>query len=184
MPDSDYNTKKGKFERVLRFVNLDTSKFPNVNALHPDYAGLQITHDISVNLKLIMNGMVDKDEKKQDDGLAYFEFILKSAPPKFEIDGKVVGMYKNPVSTSPYPEWVTFLAQDIVDCIYDDKKMKKLGKCGICGHFYLKKNSRRTRCYSPECEKTFQRFKKQKQREKDPVKYGSTNIVPPKSIVP
>jgi hypothetical protein len=48
---------------------------------------------------------------------------------------------------------------------------KKLKICPFCNNFFIAGNIRRTRCYSKECENAYQREKKRKQRQNDPVKY-------------
>jgi len=48
---------------------------------------------------------------------------------------------------------------------------KKLKLCPFCNNFYIAEDIRRKKCYSKECEKAYQRNKKRKQRENDPVKY-------------
>jgi hypothetical protein len=50
---------------------------------------------------------------------------------------------------------------------------KKLKNCPYCNNFFIAKSiNRKTRCYEPDCEKAYQRDKKRKQRDKDPVKYN------------
>ncbi len=46
-------------------------------------------------------------------------------------------------------------------------------ECPYCEKFFIAKDTKRQRCYSRECEKDYQRDRKRKQREKDPVKYYS-----------
>ena len=49
---------------------------------------------------------------------------------------------------------------------------KYIKECPYCGNFFIAKDiKRKTRCYSKECDKEYQRYKKRKQRENDPVKY-------------
>jgi hypothetical protein len=49
---------------------------------------------------------------------------------------------------------------------------KKLKICPFCNNFFIAKDIKREkRCYSKECEKAYQREKKRKQREKDPLRY-------------
>lgn len=48
---------------------------------------------------------------------------------------------------------------------------KKLKVCPFCNNFFTAGDIRRTRCYEKECERAYQRDKKRKQRENDPVKY-------------
>ena len=48
---------------------------------------------------------------------------------------------------------------------------RKLKRCPYCEQFFPAKNIRRTRCYSEECERAYQREKKRKQRDSDPAKY-------------
>jgi hypothetical protein len=49
---------------------------------------------------------------------------------------------------------------------------KYIKKCPYCGNFFIAKDiKRKTRCYSKECEKEYQREKKQKQRKEDPATY-------------
>ena len=51
--------------------------------------------------------------------------------------------------------------------------IRKLKICPYCNKFYIAKSTNRsTRCYEPDCEKAYQRHKKRKQRDKDPVKYN------------
>ena len=54
----------------------------------------------------------------------------------------------------------------------DENQISRIKKCQYCRSFFYANDIRRvTRCYSDDCEKAYQRIKKQKQREKDPVKY-------------
>ena len=48
---------------------------------------------------------------------------------------------------------------------------KKLKKCPYCEVYFMAKDAKRIRCYAQECRKKYERQKKQKQREDDPVKY-------------
>jgi hypothetical protein len=48
---------------------------------------------------------------------------------------------------------------------------RKLKKCPYCQNFFIAKDIRRSKCYSSECSKEYEREKKQKQRSDDPVKY-------------
>jgi hypothetical protein len=53
-----------------------------------------------------------------------------------------------------------------------ENDIKKIKQCPYCEKFFIAKDIRReSRCYSEKCEKVYQRYKKRKQREKDPVKY-------------
>jgi hypothetical protein len=53
-----------------------------------------------------------------------------------------------------------------------DRDRRKIKVCPICHMFFEADDIRRkTRCYSKRCEKVYQRLKKRKQRENDPVKY-------------
>jgi predicted RNA-binding Zn ribbon-like protein len=52
---------------------------------------------------------------------------------------------------------------------YDRRKLKR---CPYCNNFFIAKSiNRKTRCYSKDCEKAYQRDKKRKQREKEPDIY-------------
>ncbi|HUT70229.1 MAG TPA: hypothetical protein VMW89_06095 [Desulfatiglandales bacterium] len=53
--------------------------------------------------------------------------------------------------------------------LHNDRR--KLKKCPYCHKFFIAKDIKRQRCYSDDCRKTFERIKKQKQRDEDPVKY-------------
>jgi hypothetical protein len=59
----------------------------------------------------------------------------------------------------------------LVKFLEDRENRERLKQCSICDDFFLAKNRARSRCYSPECERLYQREKKQEQRSKDPVKY-------------
>lgn len=49
---------------------------------------------------------------------------------------------------------------------------RRLKKCPYCNNFFIAKDAKRTtKCYSDICTKEYERIKKQKQREIDPVKY-------------
>jgi len=59
--------------------------------------------------------------------------------------------------------------------VHNDRR--KIKKCDYCENFFIAKDIKRTtRCYSPKCEREYQKEKKRKQREKDPVKYGSISV--------
>ncbi|MBW1774443.1 MAG: hypothetical protein JRJ82_16365 [Deltaproteobacteria bacterium] len=49
---------------------------------------------------------------------------------------------------------------------------RKLKKCPYCDKFFIAKDIKRKRCYSDDCRKTYEREKKRKQREEDPVTYS------------
>lgn len=53
--------------------------------------------------------------------------------------------------------------------IHNDRR--KLKKCPYCEGFYIAKDIKRQRCYSKKCQREYERQRKQKQREDDPVKY-------------
>jgi len=60
-----------------------------------------------------------------------------------------------------------FLIEFILN--YDRRKLKC---CPYCDKFFIAKSiNRKTRCYKPDCEKAYQRYKKRKQREKEPDIY-------------
>jgi hypothetical protein len=48
---------------------------------------------------------------------------------------------------------------------------RKLKICPFCNNFFIAGNISRTRCKEKECERAYQRNKKRKQRQNDPVKY-------------
>jgi hypothetical protein len=53
-----------------------------------------------------------------------------------------------------------------------NRDRRKIKVCPYCNMFFEADDIRRkTRCYSKRCEKVYQRFKKRKQRQNDPVKY-------------
>ena len=50
--------------------------------------------------------------------------------------------------------------------------IKSIKKCPFCDKFFIAKDiKRKTRCYSKDCDRAYQRKKKKKQREEDPVTY-------------
>jgi len=51
---------------------------------------------------------------------------------------------------------------------YDQRKIKR---CPYCKKFFIAKNKTKKYCYDPECNRRYERSKKRKQREDDPVKY-------------
>ncbi len=53
----------------------------------------------------------------------------------------------------------------------DSKDKNRLRRCPYCKKFYIAKDTKREKCYSPECRKEYEREKKRKQRNNDPVKY-------------
>ena len=64
----------------------------------------------------------------------------------------------------------TILAYNLAEfLIHNDRR--KLKQCPYCEKFYIAKDMKRQRCYSKKCQREYERQKKQKQREDDPVKY-------------
>jgi len=72
---------------------------------------------------------------------------------------------------------VEFISLAALSCLVEfllqsPTNRKFLKKCLYCKKFFISEDIRRkTRCYSENCEKAHQRYKKIKQRENDPVKY-------------
>jgi hypothetical protein len=64
----------------------------------------------------------------------------------------------------------TILAYNLAEfLVHNDRR--KLKQCPYCEKFYIAKDIKRQRCYSKKCQREYERQKKQKQREDDPVKY-------------
>ncbi len=64
----------------------------------------------------------------------------------------------------------TILAYNLAEfLVHNDRR--KLKQCPYCEKFYIAKDIKRQRCYSKECQREYERQKKQQQREDDPVKY-------------
>lgn len=63
----------------------------------------------------------------------------------------------------------------IIFCFFkffrEENNHKYLKKCRLCGDFFIAEDTRRVKCYSSECNKKYEREKKRKQREDDPVTY-------------
>ena len=63
----------------------------------------------------------------------------------------------------------------IIYCFFkffrEENNHKYLKKCILCDDFFIAKDTRKTKCYSSECIKKYEREKKRKQRDNDPVKY-------------
>ncbi len=53
----------------------------------------------------------------------------------------------------------------------DGKDTKRLKRCPHCKMFFIANDAKRKICYSPECRKAYERIKKQKQRNDNPVRY-------------
>ncbi len=47
----------------------------------------------------------------------------------------------------------------------------KIKRCPYCGTFFIARDKKKIYCYAKECERTYQRLKKQKQREEEPEYY-------------
>lgn len=68
------------------------------------------------------------------------------------------------------------LDEDLYYCLQrsfsKDREIRhKIRRCPICNRFFVAKNKQRTFCYKIECIRAYEREKKAKQRDKDPVKY-------------
>lgn len=63
----------------------------------------------------------------------------------------------------------------IIFCFFkffrEENNHKYIKKCISCDDFFIAEDTRRTKCYSSECMKKYEREKKRKQRENDPVTY-------------
>lgn len=104
-----------------------------------------------------------------------FDNEFKPEPPFDEASFSM--FYRNEDDNRLMPVIITekvFLALVfcLVEYIIDSKDNRfKIKKCPFCEKYFPAKNLKRTRCYRPACEKAYQREKKQKQRDKNPVKY-------------
>jgi len=69
-------------------------------------------------------------------------------------------------------EKTQFAIRDLFEFLADPKNIKRIKKCPYCDLFFLAKDiKRKNHCYSTDCERKYQREKKQEQRDSDPVKY-------------
>lgn len=59
----------------------------------------------------------------------------------------------------------------VVSYFKTSKNAEYIKQCPYCEYFFLATSKNRARCYAPECERAYQRDKKRKQRENDPLKY-------------
>jgi len=141
--------------------------------------------------KYMLNGIV-KGKEYSDIGLGLLGTFLINANKQFKKHVNIVSSSSN----SPFKETLqesvvympgvytgenykasfssTFLG-DIIGYSLTEFLLKndrrKLKQCPHCQKFFIAKDIKRKRCYSDECRKAYEREKKQKQREKDPVKY-------------
>lgn len=92
--------------------------------------------------------------------------------------GKIT-MGKGPYLENPgaFPEYMNGLPCNVlVDFLSSDfDNTKKIKQCPICEKYFIAANSRREICYSKECGKKEEKYKKQWQREQCPEKYGSSD---------
>ncbi len=65
----------------------------------------------------------------------------------------------------------TTIAFCLFEFFREESNQKYLKKCLLCGDFFIAADTRRTKCYSSQCIKKYEREKKRKQRNDDPVKY-------------
>jgi len=68
-------------------------------------------------------------------------------------------------------EKTSYAISDLFEFLTDPKNIKRIKKCPLCNNFFIAEDLRRLKCNSPECIKKYEREKKRKQRDDDPVKY-------------
>jgi len=64
----------------------------------------------------------------------------------------------------------TILAYNLAEFLVKNGS-ERIKQCPYCEKFYIAKDIKRQRCYSKKCQREYERQRKQKQREDDPVKY-------------
>lgn len=68
------------------------------------------------------------------------------------------------------PGWLKYSCRSLLDYLCEGN-LKQLKRCPYCNKYFIAKDSKRKRCYSESCAREYEKEKKQKQRNDDPVKY-------------
>jgi hypothetical protein len=112
---------------------------------------------------------------------AYLQIYNKMPRSKIEFDMQDNLKEPYPIREEDYfrinlpIKWLDRIESDLAYCLIEflmpEGNRKYIGKCPYCRQFFIKKQTNRVKCYSDDCEKTYQARKKRKQRDKDPVKY-------------
>jgi len=75
-----------------------------------------------------------------------------------------------PVSTRFNDYLISVVSYSLVEFLRKNDH-RKIKLCPFCNSFFIAEDIRRERCYSKKCERAYQRERKRKQRDSDPVKY-------------
>jgi len=82
---------------------------------------------------------------------------------------------KKPGGLKPWDLRIEYLRQcasyAFFEFFLENQNVDRIRHCSICSEFFIAEDLKRHRCYTPACHKEYERLKKQKQREDDPVKY-------------
>jgi hypothetical protein len=144
-----------------------------------DYEILILSHR---NIKKILDQIIkNPQQSRMSKELKFFIYNEAPYPFKFKFimeNGNlnltlVYDLREERIGSWLEPKWFRNMKIELLNYLKDKNEDKrKLKKCPICKKYYIAENVRRfTRCYSDECEKAYQRNKKRKQREEDPVRY-------------
>lgn len=105
--------------------------------------------------------------------------VKKTEPEQLWSDATEIHDFMNIVTndgaTLEYRIFLSTFFQSIIALsllsFMDSKDKNRLRRCPHCKKFYIAKDTKRKICYAPECRKEYEREKKRKQRNNNPVKY-------------
>ncbi len=135
-------------------------------------------------LRKVFDNIIEKQALTDSEVLRSFERIHRSIPRR--IFWTIVEGKKLDLSFNPPQNWVPELPdfygynlaggylEKVARSLFQFLSMEeilRIRKCKICEKYFVAKDKKRQKCYSDDCRKEYEKVKKQKQREKDPVKY-------------
>jgi hypothetical protein len=128
------------------------------------------------SLKNILDNIIANQGRIiESEGLNFIITLQERTITKYEItDGQLIAnSMPNPDDQGKVmitPGWLKYSCRSLLDYLCEGN-LKQLKRCPYCNKYFIAKDSKRKRCYSESCAREYEKEKKQKQRNDDPVKY-------------
>ncbi len=189
--DTIFNERRNKLinEAKRKYIDADKGSWSEKNkSTTQDFVFFIQFAVLRKDFRKIINKMIKGEtleEIQYDNFLG--DFLLNIRSEYLDLNQQMI-IKGNQIKIVPYMTdlpVMTYSPQSFLDdffspCLFycfikyleEDMHFKRIKKCPYCQKFYIAKSiNRKTCCYLNDCEKAYQRDKKRKQRDKNPVKY-------------
>ena len=136
--------------------------------------------DTTVKLQRLLISIIEDQKIKASTDMQYFINAFDEHIEYKVTDGKLTKAKKreifpenvNVLKLIDKPVWLRMLSYSLISFLTkSNQNTRKLKRCTFCHDFFIANDVRKQRCKSDDCRKAYEREKKRKQRQEDPVRY-------------